>query len=60
MKDKIKAKIDSYNVKQYENERFVDIVELLEKPKNKYVLCYSKKYRANVLIPKNELCIFKL
>lgn len=53
----IQAKVDSYNVKQYENERFVDIVELLEKPKNKYVLCYSKKYRANVLIPKNELHI---
>lgn len=51
------AKVDSYNVKQYENERFVDYVILLEKPKNKYVLCYSKKYRANVLIPKNELFI---
>lgn len=38
----IKAKVDSYNVKQYENERFVDVVELLEKPCGKYVLCYSK------------------
>ena len=55
----MRAKVDSYEVKQYENERFVDIVELLEKPKrnSKLVLCYSPKYRANVLIPRKELII---
>jgi len=51
------CKVDSYRVSQYENERFVDNVKVLEKPtKNaKRVLCYSPKYRANVLIYKSDL-----
>ena len=54
---KRKARIDCYNVKQYENERFVDVVNILENAKRnqRFVLCYSPKYRANVLIPEKEL-----
>lgn len=48
-------KVDSYNVCQYEDTRFVDVVELIEAADKKYILCYSPKYRANVLIPRSEL-----
>lgn len=52
-----KYKIDSYRVSQYENERVVDTVELLEVPsKNqKKVLVHSPKLRASVLVYRNDL-----
>jgi len=50
----MKFKVDSYKVKQYENERFVDTIELLEDIDKKYFLCYSPKYRANVLVLKAD------
>jgi hypothetical protein len=55
----IKMKVDSYNVKQYEGERFVDDVEVLEY-QGEYSLCYSPKYRANVLILTKELLLVAL
>jgi len=57
MKEGQTFKVDSYNVKQYENERFVDIVTVVETPtkRQKTVLCYSPKYMANVLISKIDL-----
>lgn len=47
-----KYKIDSYRVSQYENERIVDIVEVVESPKKfqKKVLCFSPKLQANILV----------
>jgi hypothetical protein len=50
-------KLDSYDVKQYENERIVDVVQVIEEPKlkSKYVLVYSGKLKANVLVPKKDL-----
>lgn len=50
-----KFKIDSYKVCKYEDIKFEDIVELVEVVDKKYVICYSPKYKTNVLIPKNEL-----
>ena len=52
-------KVDSYLIKQYEGERFVDTVVVIETRKKfeRTVLCYSSKYMANVLIPTGELKI---
>jgi len=47
-------KIDTYDVKQYENKRIVDVVKILE-IKNKYCLCYSPLLRANILVKKSDL-----
>lgn len=57
MKKGDKLHIDSLRVSQYENERIVDDVVLLEKPKrnSKKVLVYSSKLRANILVFKNDL-----
>ena len=57
--DSRKFKLDSYGVKQYENERVVDTVTLDESEKfpfkKKYVLVYSPLYRANILAPARDL-----
>jgi hypothetical protein len=52
-----KYHIDSYRVSQYENERIVDVVEVVETPKKnaKKVLCYSPKLMANILVFRNDL-----
>ena len=57
MKKNDTYKIDSYNVKQYENMRIVDIVTLIETPKkySKLILVYSPLLRANILVKRNEL-----
>jgi hypothetical protein len=48
--------IDCSNVKQYENERIVDDVTVIEvKPRSPLVLVYSPKLRANVLVRRKEL-----
>jgi len=48
--------IDSYNVKQYEGERVVDDVTILETPIGKtMVLVHSQKLGADVLVPIREL-----
>lgn len=53
----IPMKIDSYNIKQYENERVVSNIILLEKidPKKKFVLAYVETLQANCLIPVKEI-----
>ena len=49
-------KLDSYEVKQYENERIVDEVELLEEiGRKKWILVYSPKLLANILVPVKDL-----
>ncbi len=50
-------KIDSDRVSQYEGERVVDTVTLLEEPKKgaKKVLVYSPKLQANVLVYRKDL-----
>ena len=50
-------KIDSYNVKQYENTRIVDTVIVVETPKkySKLVLVYSPLLLANILVKRNDL-----
>lgn len=52
-----KFHIDSYEVKQYENKRVVDDVEVFDvfSGKTKYVLVYSPKLNANVLVKKTDL-----
>ena len=52
-----KFKIDTYRVSQYENERIVDEVTIVEEPKRnqKKVLVHSPKLQANVLIFKKDL-----
>lgn len=57
MKKGAKYHVDSYRVAQYENERIVDIVTIIEPPKKyaKKVLCYSPKLMANILVYKNDL-----
>lgn len=53
-----KFKLDSYRVKQYENERIVDIVDYIPdvKDKNKqYVLVHSPKLKAEILAPKKDM-----
>lgn len=52
-----KYKIDSYRVSQYENERIVDTVTVVEVPEKnqKKVLVHSPKLQANVLVFRNEL-----
>lgn len=51
-------KLDSYSVKQYENEHIVDEVEVLQdcSGRTKWVLVYSKVLQANILVPKIDLC----
>lgn len=57
--EKIILKLDSYDVKQYEGERIVDLVILDEDEKwptkKKFVLVYSKKLLANILAPVADL-----
>lgn len=50
-------KLDSYCVKQYESERIVDEVEVLQdcSGRTKWVLVYSKVLQANILVPKIDL-----
>lgn len=50
-------KIDTDRVSQYEGERIVDTVTIIEPPKKyqKKVLVYSPKLRANVLVFKKDL-----
>ena len=50
-------KLDSYSVKQYENERVVDSVEVLEDSSGraKWVLVYSPHLSANILVHKSDL-----
>ena len=50
-------KLDSYSVKQYENERVVDNVEVLEDSsgRSKWVLVYSPHLSANILVNKADL-----
>ncbi len=57
MEEGNKYKIDSYRVSQYENERVVDIVELLETPSKfqKKVLVSSPKLKATILVYRNDL-----
>ena len=59
MKEGDKFHIDTDSVSQYENERIVDDVELLETPKkySKKVLVYSPKLRADILVNKRDLKI---
>jgi hypothetical protein len=47
-------KVDSYEVEQYKDTRFVDTVQVLDTFGRKS-LCYSPKYRANVLILISDL-----
>jgi len=57
MKEGNTYNIDTYRVSQYEGERVVDMVTVLETPKknDKRVLCHSPKLMANVLIYKSDL-----
>lgn len=57
MKAGQKYRIDTYRVSQYENERVVDTVEIVEVPRKfaKKVLCYSPKLRANILVFRKDL-----
>lgn len=50
-------KIDSYQVSQYEGQRVVDAVEVLDPfhQTTKTVLVYSPLLKANVLVKKSEL-----
>lgn len=50
-------RIDSDRVSQYEGERVVDTVTLVEEPKKgaKKVLVYSPKLQANVLVYRKDL-----
>lgn len=50
-------KIDSYNIKQYENERVVSKINLLEtiNKRKKYVLAYVETLQANCLIPVKDI-----
>lgn len=50
-------KIDSYKVKQYEGQRIVSEIELIEEiPKNaKFALVYVKELSANCLIPVKDI-----
>lgn len=53
----IMYKIDSDRVSQYEGERVVDTVTLIEEPKKgaKKALVYSPKLQANVLVYRKDL-----
>ena len=57
LKEGEKLKLDSYRVKQYENERVCDEVTVLEdsSSKKKLMLCYSPKLAANILVPREDL-----
>jgi hypothetical protein len=50
-------KVDSYRVSQYENQRIVDTVTLLENPKKcaKKAIVYSPMLRANVRVYLSDL-----
>jgi hypothetical protein len=50
--------VDTYNVKQYEGKRITDTVTIVDEEvldRKKWVLCYSPKLMANVLISRNDL-----
>jgi hypothetical protein len=52
----MKAKIDSYEVKQYIGKRVVSEVEILEDiGKKKWVLCYVIALQANCLVKVSDL-----
>ncbi len=57
MKEGNKYKIDTYRVSQYEGQRVVDTVELLETPSKyqKKVLVASPKLMATILVYRNDL-----
>lgn len=57
MKAGEKYKIDTYRVSQYEGERIVDTVEVIQSPTKsaKKILCYSPKLRANILVFRKDL-----
>jgi len=57
MKQGDKFHIDTYEVKQYENERIVDDVEVIDPflKRSRYALVYSPKLNANVLVKKTDL-----
>lgn len=50
-------KVDSYEIKQYENQRIVSHIELLEPVKKgkKYVLAYVESLRGNYLVPVKDI-----
>ena len=53
-----KYSVDSYNVRQYRGERFVDKVNVLvDLERSRSVLCYSPKYRVNVLVLRKDLVV---
>lgn len=49
--------IDTYRVSQYEGERIIDKVSVVEVPKktDKKVLVHSPKLMANILVYKSDL-----
>ena len=52
----MKAKIDTYNIKQYENQRIVSVIELLEPiGKKKFVLCWVEYLNANCLVKVSDI-----
>jgi hypothetical protein len=52
---KMKVYFDTYNIKQYENERIIEHSgELIEKGKY-FSLVYSPTLRSNILVPTKEL-----
>lgn len=57
MKTGDKYKIDSYRVSQYENERIVDVVSIIEPPTKyqKKVLVHSPKLQSNILVFRSDL-----
>ena len=57
MKESNIYKIDSHRVSQYENERIVDTVTVIETPKKgaKKVLVHSPKLMANILVYRKDL-----
>ncbi len=52
-------RIDTYDVQQYENERIVDTVTVIDESKNldrkKWILCQSPKLFANILVARHDL-----
>lgn len=57
MKENDKYNLFSLRVSQYENERIIDTVTIIEEPKKyaKKVLVHSPKLMANVLVYRNDL-----
>lgn len=57
MKTGDKYKIDSYRVSQYENERVVDVVSIIEPPTKyqKKILVHSPKLQSSILVFRSDL-----